>query len=184
MGMVFRRATADDHAELVRITTEGRAYLASQGIDQWAGGNPTPEQLAQDIQNGWSHVVADDATGEVLGVAAVCDAGEEDYDHVIDGAWLTGSANVPQNGEVTYLVVHRVAVSATAKRRGVASFLFSETMRLARERGFASVRVDTHRGNIPMQATLAKCGFTRCCEVVIANPYEPTKERVGYEIVL
>ena len=54
----------------------------------------------------------------------------------------------------------------------------------ARAAGMASVRVDTHAGNVPMQRLLVSLGFRHCCDVTISNDLEPTKLRLGYELVL
>ncbi len=35
-----------------------------------------------------------------------------------------------------------------------------------------------------MQGCFSKNGFVRCCDIMITSPIEPTKERVGFEIVL
>ncbi len=205
MALIFRQATADDQAAIEAITTDGRAFLASQGLDQWQGGNPTPECIAQDIAQGNDYLAVDEETGERLGVVAVCAGGEADYDNVRAGAWLTESVNaVPsegaegtrdagsaggadpagQPGFPTYLTLHRIAVSAAARGRGVASFMLRESIAIARERGFKSVRVDTHAGNLPMQGAFLKHGFVRCCDIEITNPIEPNKDRIGFELVL
>ena len=208
MALIFRQATADDQAAVEAITTDGRAFLASQGLDQWQGGNPTPECIAWDIAQGNDYLAVDEETGERLGVVAVCAGGEADYDNVRAGAWLTDSVNaVPQEGDgpagstgqpagqpaddpagqaafPTYLTLHRIAVSAAARGRGVASFMLRESIAIARERGFKSVRVDTHAGNLPMQGAFLKHGFVRCCDIEITNPIEPNKDRVGFELVL
>lgn len=182
--MLFRKAVASDHADIVRITSEGRAFLAEQGLDQWQGGNPTPECVAEDIANGYDYLAVDDKTGAPLGVVAVCGIGEPDYDNVRAGAWLTDSPNDPVPGGSTYLVLHRMAVAASARGRGVASFMLGQALGMARERGFASVRVDTHENNRPMQGAFIKHGFVRCCEIEITSPIEPNKKRIGFEVLL
>ena len=181
--MLFRQATTDDHGAIVRITTEGREFLAAQGLDQWQGGNPTPERVAEDIELGYDYLAVDEATGERLGAVAVCGVAEADYDNVRAGAWLTDASNDPAVPS-SYLVLHRMAVASAARGRGVATFLLERSIELARARGFASVRVDTHEGNLPMQGAFLKCGFVRCCEIEITSPIEPNTKRIGFELVL
>ena len=190
--MIFRQATAEDFDEIRRITGAAREYLASQGLDQWQGGPgwpaaegwPTSERIRQDIELGYDWLAVDDASGEVLGVVAACGDGELDYDNVTSGAWVTQSANDSAKGAVTYMVLHRMAVAPQARRRGVASFMLESSAQMARERGFKSIRVDTHHGNLPMQGAFEKAGMVRCCDILIDSEYEPTKERVGFEVVL
>ena len=43
--MIFRQATMEDFDAVVSLTIQGRAALAAQGLDQWQGGNPTPEEI-------------------------------------------------------------------------------------------------------------------------------------------
>ena len=181
--MKIRNATIDDLPALIDVTDQARRALATLGIDQWQGGNPTPQDLANDVEHGWAYLVLDD-DGTVLGSCAICDGGEPDYDRLTSGAWLTQSANDTAQGPVRYLVVHRVAVADAATRKGVASAMLAQAASLAREAGLSGVRVDTHHGNLPMQRTLEKAGFIRCCELTITAQIEPTKERVGYELVL
>ena len=83
--MLFRQATTDDHGAIVRITTEGREFLAAQGLDQWQGGNPTPERVAEDIELGYDYLAVDEATGERLGAVAVCGVAEAVYGNVRAG---------------------------------------------------------------------------------------------------
>jgi ribosomal protein S18 acetylase RimI-like enzyme len=182
--MIVRPARAADFDELVRITSAARVYLAEQGSDQWGGGWPTPARIREDVRCGYALLAADEASGAVLGTVSFVGAGEPDYARLTSGFWLTSSPNSWDDGEVTYAVLHRLAVAPEARRRGVALFLLRSCLELARERGFASVRVDTHHKNLPMQSAFEKAGFARCCELVISSPYEPTKERVGFEALL
>lgn len=182
--MLFRLATLQDFDAIVAITTAGREYLAAQGLDQWQGGNPSPERVRTDIEQRYDYLAIDEATQEPLGVVAFCGIAEADYANITSGAWLTDASNDPDRAPSSYVVLHRMAVASQAKRRGVASFLLQSCLDLARERRFASVRVDTHHGNLPMQRCFEKNGFTRCCDILITSDIEPTKERVGYEIVL
>ena len=183
--MLIRQGTACDIEELVRVTDDGRASLRALGIDQWQGGTPRREVLVEDLEQGQTWFCADD-DGSILGCMAFCLGGESDYDNIVEGAWLVDSPNVSggMRGEPTYACVHRVAVSSGAQRRGVASKLLEYAKGLASEKGLASVRVDTHAGNIPMQRMLEKAGFVRCCTILLTMDEEPTKERIGYEFVL
>lgn len=181
--MLFRQATAEDLDAVMAIIENGRSSLASQGLDQWQGGSPTVEMISADIEAGHTHVVVDE-DGTCLGTIALIDTGDPDFDRVTSGAWLTESANSPEDGEVRYLTIHRLATAKAAVRKGVATFMIERSYEMAREKGFASVRVDTHEGNVPMQSAFEKNGMAYCCDIDITNPLEPTKKRVSYEFVL
>ena len=180
----MRRAVAGDLDELVRVTDEARRALGDLGIDQWQGGTPRLETLKSDIEQGNTWLAVDEQDGAVLGCMAFCLGGEPDYDNVIEGAWLTDSPNCPGEAGPTYACVHRVAVSSAARRKHVAVTMFSHAKDLAEELQLVSVRVDTHAGNIPMQRLLDKNGYKRCCTILITLAEEPTKERIGYELVM
>ena len=208
--MIFRQATTEDFEDVVRLTVEGRAALAAQGLDQWQGGNPTPEEIRNDIAAGYTMVAVVDETpedarlfgpahvcegdvcymvpalpaGTVVGTLAFVDTGEADYDRIMQGAWLENLTNDPAQGEIEFVALHRIATAKAAVRKGVASFMLRAAEELARQRGLRSIRADTHEGNMPMQHTFEKFGMTRCCVVDITNPLEPTKKRIGYEKLL
>ena len=197
----------EDFDAVVNLTIEGRAALAAQGLDQWQGGNPTPDEIRADIAAGYTMVAVVDEgeedaalfgpghvcdgdvccmtpalpAGTVVGTLAFVDTGEADYDRIMEGAWLEDLTNDPAQGEIQFVALHRIAVGKAAVRKGVASFMLRASEELARQRGLCSVRADTHEGNIPMQHGFEKFGMKRCCVVDITNPLEPTKKRIGYE---
>ena len=95
---------------------------------------------------------------------------------VIDGAWLTPGGN--------YTGIHRVAVSEDCRGSGVARQMFALAEDLSLGWGRASLRIDTHPGNRPMQRLLAKCGFARCGSISLASGPEAGHERIAFEKVL
>ena len=187
--MIFRQAKTADLDAVMAVIEDGRTTLANLGLDQWQGSEPSRETIASDISNGFSYLVADDADETVLATVCFWDCGEPDYDRVISGAWLTDSPNSQEaargsGAPITYAALHRLASCAASRRKGVASFMIRSCFDLACKKGLASVRADTHAGNVPMQRTFEKLGMTRCCEVLISNPTEATKLRIGYEMAL
>lgn len=160
----------------MNILSDGRSALASLGIDQWQGGYPHRDVIEADVARGDSYVAVDE-DGTILATIMVGFAGERDYDHIEGGSWLTDSCS----GSPCYGVVHRVAVAATCKGRGVASFLLDEAEKLTHERKCASVRIDTHPGNMPMRQLLLKKGYTQCGTIYIAHAEEGTPDRIAFE---
>src|SRR5699024_4254120 len=71
--------------------------------------------------------------------------------------------------------------AAESRGRGAAVFAMAGAEGLARERGAASVRVDTHPGNVPMQRLLGRCGYVRCGIILIGHAEGATPERVAFE---
>ncbi|WP_080797486.1 GNAT family N-acetyltransferase [Arabiibacter massiliensis] len=174
--MRFRRTSEKDIDRVMDVLAEGRASLGALGIDQWQGGYPHREAIEGDVAAGDSYLVEDDG-GRIVATAMVGFSGERDYDRIERGAWLTaGTSDDPRYG-----VVHRVAVSSACRGRGAASLLLERAEQLARERGRASVRVDTHPGNAPMRRLLEKRGYTECGTIYIAHAEEATPDRIAYE---
>lgn len=207
--MIFRRATLDDLDEVARVIEEGRAALAALGLDQWQNGSPTRDELQSNIQAQITYVAVIDEgdtvpsaakdpskpvvplePGSIVGTLAFIDTGEPNYADPEVGTWLNDSPNTSEEAKeadrpVSFAVLHRVATSAAAVRRGVASFMLQQSAQLACERGLKSLRADTHEGNAPMQRTFEKFGMTRCCEIELRfNSNELTRKRIGYEIIL
>ncbi len=174
--MQFRRTLETDIDRIMNILAEGRAALGALGIDQWQGGYPHREAIERDVFQGNSYVVLDE-DGTVAATAMVGFGGERDYDRIEHGLWLTPSLS----NDPCYAVVHRVAVSSSFKGRGAASFLLSQAEEMTRRHGCASVRVDTHQGNMPMRNLLSKRGFSECGTIYIAHAETATPDRIAYE---
>ena len=163
-----RPAEVRDQDAILTVVAHARAAIRALGIDQWQDGYPEPEVIEADIALGIGHVF--EISGQVAAYLALADAPEAVYAG-IDGAWLCGGP---------YLTVHRMCIDDGFRGTGLSREMFAFAEAAARERSFASVRVDTHRGNIVMQKLLAKCGFTRCGTVAYpVNAGDPI--RVAYE---
>lgn len=174
--MQFRRTTETDIDQIMDILTGARKALRALGIDQWQGGYPHREAIEDDVLRGNSYVVFDEG-GRIVATGMVGFDGERDYDHIEQGAWLTQSLS----DDPCYAVIHRVAVDASCKGRGAASFLLDCAERMTRDHGCTSVRIDTHPGNVPMRNLLVKGGFTECGTIYIAHAGSAMPNRVAYE---
>ena len=171
--MEFRKSTPGDVEQMVRIAEDGKAFLRSRNVSQWQRGSyPDREILERDARAGIGHVVAE---GErVLAICAVTFADEPSYRHLLRGAWKTP-------GDEGYATIHRCAVSAACRGKGIAGFLFEAVCRMAEREGARSVRVDTHPDNVAMRSALAKAGFERCGELRLVGGDEDGDLRFGYE---
>lgn len=173
--MQFRKATSNDIDDIMDILTHGRRAIAALGIDQWQGGYPHRDIVERDVARRESYVVEDE--GAVIATVMIGFSGEECYDIITDGTWLTQS----DSRDPHYAVLHRVAVGTRSRGRGVATFLLEEAERIVRAQGFESVRIDTHPGNTPMRKLLEKSGYTACGTIFIAHAEEATPDRIAYE---
>ncbi len=148
-------------------------------IDQWQSGYPNREIYLEDIELGISYVICDEDDNAV-GVAAVTFEGEPLYDVISDnsgefpGKW--------QDEDGRYTTVHRVCVDLDITCRGVGAQFMEYIFDLSRKCGMSSVRIDTHRYNIPMRTLLKKCGYRETGVIYIPEPH--TNERITYEKLL
>lgn len=168
--MEFRKTGKGDIPGIMRIIRQAQEYMKAQGINQWQNGYPDEAIFEYDIAHDYSYVMEED--GKIIGTMAVIFDGEPTYDKIYDGAWKTV-------GE-PYAAIHRVAVDAQMKGRGIAGAMISEVECLCRERGVHSMKNDTHRDNKSMQRMLAKNGFAYCGIIYL----EDGAERIAFEKLL
>ena len=168
----IRKTNLGDIDSLVHIFNEARTTIAALGIDQWQNGYPTREIIVADTENAQSRCVFSD--GEIIGTFALIEDGESTYDNIFDGEWLTG------NGKEHYFAIHRVAISVKSRGMGISTAIIDYCTDAARKANKASLRIDTHRGNIVMRKMLEKHGFIHCGTIYL----ESGDERVAYEKII
>ncbi len=167
----FRKANSIDIEKLIELYNKGRAAIARLGIDQWQNGYPARADIEKDIADDVLWVAEDtDRPGELASVMALIFTGEPTYDVITDGQWLTGDTH-------NYAAIHRITVSPDFRGKGVAGATMRFGMDLAKEAGFTSLRIDTHKGNTAMRGMLEKNGFTHCGTIFLASG----ETRVAYE---
>ena len=170
--MDFRLAREEDMEAMCRITRQAKEQLLRLGVDQWQKGYPNQQVWEEDIRQGMAWLAIEGET--VLGVFAFQTTPDVSYGE-IEGAWLTDSP---------YASMHRVCVSDDSKGKGVAGAMFRHGFAMARELGFASLRIDTHPENRPMQRALEKAGFIRCGRIYLKDGAETGDVRIGFECML
>ena len=168
--MIFPRcAEKRDFAAIMDIVHSAQARIALLGIDQWQDGYPEPELIERDIAEKIGCVFEDD--GKIAAYLVLLDTPEAVYDK-LDGRWISNDA--------PYATLHRMAIGDQWCGKGLSMQIIAHAESFARESGCASLRADTHRGNVRMRRLLEKCGFTYCGEV----KYDVTAGdpiRVAYE---
>lgn len=142
--MEIRKAAPSDIPRIMEIYRAAQEFMIKSGNPgQWGRTHPTEEDVADDIEKGFCHVIYD-GTG-VHAVCAIC-TGDDPYYGVIDGAWLN---------DEEYVAIHRIANDGAF--RGVVAFVTD----FCKEK-YRNIRVDTHEKNLTMQRALERSGFVRC----------------------
>lgn len=169
-GYVFRKGTFADFDQIVEIIEDGKSSIGKLGIDQWQNGYPPIETIKSDIELGNVYLLV---KGDlVAATATVIYDGEITYKEIFEGNWLTSVEN--------YAVVHRMAVRSNFKNQGLACGIMDNVLKMSVLKGVDSVRIDTHRGNVPMQKMIGKCGFIYCGIIYLTDG----AERLAYELIL
>lgn len=164
--MTIRYAEKKDLDRIMQILADARESIGRLGIDQWQYGYPTRESVKEDISLKRGYVVLDGE--EVCATFALMIHGEPTYKKIYCGAWI---------GDGEYLAIHKIAIDSSHRGTGVAGEIVEYIMNYARELGYASVRVDTHHGNVPMRKMLEKNGFEYCGTIHLLDG----QPRVAYE---
>ncbi len=119
----IRKSEIADIPRMLEIIAEAQAAFRAQGIDQWQDGYPNEEVLLQDIAAGDSYVVFEDK--QLVATAMISFDGDPNY-KVIIGAW---------KNDLPYAVVHRIAVAASQKGKGIAGYILDAARSMCKERG-------------------------------------------------
>ena len=147
---MLQKAKLIDSDKALEIILDAKAYLKAQGSKQWNldDGYPSINDILKDIESEQLYLYIEN--NEVLGVMSIVLKPDENYKE-IDGEWLTND---------TYASIHRIATKTHNKRLGVKMLLAAED--ILKEKGIYSIKIDTHKINIPMTKTILKCGYTYC----------------------
>ena len=171
--MLIRATTVHDVDAVSEIYAYAKAAFAAAGIPQWQAAYPNADTVNGDIAAGIGYVLCDDS-GKIIGAQALTTTPEEAYFQIRGGSWLT-----PAEGP--YVTVHRIAVGEGSRGKGWSKRLLSYAEDLAREKGLASVRVDTHEQNAVMRNLLVSSGYVLCGTIILLEGDEKGAPRLCYE---
>lgn len=167
---MIRKATHTDLDAIMKIVRSAQSALAELGIDQWQDGYPQREIISSDIDANIGYILCDEHNVPIGYIAIVLN-GEPAYSQIAPSSWHT-----PDN----YVVVHRLCISESARRKGMALLLMRHAAHIAQCADIYAMRIDTHEGNTRMLNLLTKLGFEYCGKII----YEQSGERVAYDINL
>lgn len=169
--MKLRKSTREDVEAIMGIIRDAQELLAAQGSDQWQDGYPDVARIQSDIDNDESYVVENEE-GDIMATTMFTFGGEVTYND-IEGEWITPDP-------VSYGVIHRLAVSAKHRKKGLAKFVLNECEQMLKDKQFDSLRIDTHRKNAGMQHMLTQAGYQYCGVIYLLSG----GERLAYEKVM
>ena len=166
MGISITKTTKKDIDRVMVILGEARQSIGKLGIDQWQYGYPSRDIIIADVSNGFSYVVRED--DEIYATFCLKEDEEPTYKNIYKGTWIST--------EKSY-ALHRIAICNLKRGKGIASKIIEFITQKCKNDGISSLKVDTHKGNIPMRKMLEKNGFTYCGIIYLGTG----EERVAYE---
>ena len=167
MEYIFRKASLTEVDRIMEIIDEARQQMRREGKNQWDEEYPVRQHIETDIDDGNAYVML--LEERIVAYGAIVFTGEPAYND-IQGRWLS---------EQPYVVLHRLAVTGSAKGHGIGRLFIQEVERLGSSAGVHSFKVDTNHDNTRMLRLLDKTGFTFCGQI-----FYPQGARMAYEKLL
>ena len=167
--MKFTKAFEADVNSIMKIIKQAQTYFKEHEINQWQNNYPNVEIIKNDIIDGNGYVLLKD--NNVVGTVVVTFNIEKNYEYISSGRWIS-------NDE--YAVIHRMAVDFNYKGIGLSSEIIKNIEGICLKRGIHSIKIDTHKENIPMQKSLSKNGFQYCGIIYL----EDKSKRIAFEKIL
>ena len=149
--MIFRKACMADADAIMEIIDYARHRMWQEGKHQWDETYPLRTHIEADMQQGNAYVMC--RAGRVVAYGAVAFGEEPAYRRLLDGEWKS---------DLSYVVLHRLAVAGTERRQGVGEAFMREVERLMQMHGVHSFRVDTNYDNGAMLHLFRKLHFDYC----------------------
>ncbi|MFH5810696.1 GNAT family N-acetyltransferase [Companilactobacillus sp. FL22-1] len=171
-NIYLRQAVPEDLPRIIEIINSAKKTLRNRGVDQWQSGYPSDEILKQDIEEDISFVLM--LNGEVVGVAALQQGYDKNYQDMTSGTW-------DKDSEVTYSVIHRIAIEADHQGEHLSSALIQQLLTMSFYLGYRDVRIDTHPDNLVMQHIIENSGFVEKGTITMEEDHG---NRKAYQILL
>ncbi len=147
MNIYFRKATGSDLPQILCLYKAVVENMISSGINQWSDEYPNKEVLSEDIRKG--ELIVGVKNDEILTAFVMNEFADEDY---YKAAW--------QYPEASWCVVHRLCVSPSYHRQGLATSVMEYVENIAKEQGYEAIHLDTFSGNPKALNLYHKLGFT------------------------
>ena len=170
----LHKVTIEDLPKVMEITSSAKKLLKQNGSLQWQQGYPNEETFTKDIKSGNLYGLYED--NELMGYGAYIYGKDLNYVEIEGGKW-----DIPANEKD--MAIHRVAVDEHCHGKKYGIKILEYGVKYAKKLGCLTVKVDTHKNNIPMQKCITKSGFLYRGVIKILTE-KLDNLRLAYEIVL
>ena len=170
----IHKVSINDIPKVMTITNSAKSLLKKNGSLQWQQGYPNEETFTNDIKNGNLYGIYED--NELMGYGAYIFGKDLNYVEIEGGKW-----EIPANDKD--MAIHRVAVDENCHGKKYGVKILQYGINYAKKYGCLTVKVDTHKNNIPMQKCISKAGFVYRGIIKILTE-KLDNLRLAYEIIL
>ena len=167
---MIKQVLEKDVDSAYEIILDAKALLKNTSL-QWQQGYPDYDCILNDIRS--KNLYGEYVEGRLVSIACLIKGIDPNY-LVIDGKWLSDD---------DYMSVHRIAVRDGYHKMGFASNLIQYAKEYALKNKIKSIRIDTHRANIPMLKVIEKAGFVYCGKIWVTSD-KLDNERLAFEYLL
>jgi hypothetical protein len=161
--MKIRLANPNDINQIMEIINDAKKYLKSQSLKQWNldDGYPQKEVLLNDINNKSCYVLEKDNI--LISTMSVVFTVDENYNEIYNGNWLTNDK---------YASIHRIAIRNEYHHLKLGIYMLLEAENIVKDKNIYSIKIDTHKLNIPMTKTILNAGYTHCGTIILKRTAE------------
>ncbi len=157
-------AQLKDLEEIDELAISVISDMSKSNIPQWTLDYPRSKHYFKDVVSQSLYIYKEE--GKILGVMTILPENDPPY-QTIKG-WLKEKS----------IVIHRVLVDPTARKKGIAQKLLDYAVKIGRDLNFQSIKIDTHLENYKMRNFLTKNNFQEIgyLECIDRQAYEKVLE--------
>ena len=156
-------ATFDDLFELDELAEKVITHMKRSNIPQWELNYPRYEHFEKDVMK--KALIIYKEENRILGCMAILPENDPPYKTI--SSWQKEYS----------IVIHRVLVDPEMQKKGIARQMLDFAKQYGKQRGYESIKIDTHLENYKMRNFLQKNGF-------IEGDYIEVMDRIAYEFIL
>lgn len=148
-AVTYRLATPEDMPVILELLSRAKKQLKKNRVDIWQGEYPNEGTFSDDIARGECFLLL--YGGVPAGMFTVEKPDAPYYEtELTDGKW---------RGPAPYSVLHRNVVDGKFAGTGMADHEMQFIEEVAKKQGSASIRLLTHKKNLPMKRVLVRNGY-------------------------
>ena len=167
--MIIQKTKYNNIEDVMKVINQAKQYFIDEKIFQWCKEYPAKEHIKNDIDKDESYIVLDN--DKIVATFVLSVGKDVCYEKIYDGKWITDDI---------YATIHRVAIHNDYKRKGIGNMIIKYREDYCKNNNINSIRIDTHRLNLPMTRLIENNNFTYCGIIKTQN----NDDRIAYEKII